>query len=317
MAGSIAIVLSGGGAKGCFQVGALEELVLNRHVDPQIYCGVSTGSIQALGGAMNDIAGLRDVWLSLRKNSDVYSKRFLGILGGLFGADSIYNADAIHRKIVDYADEQKLLASGKKLILGVVNLQSGEFLEIRENTSRIGDWVYASCAMPFFFQPMTDSAGGQWVDGGVRNITPLGAALDLNPNAVIVILASPTHIVPPPPKSYGNLLSIAQRAVGILTNEVFRNDIDQASLINDFLAARKEQAVRLEAAGVHGAQFQQVMAPIDQVTGQYRFAPVLTIAPAAEVCDTLEFDPATISAGMAAGRKAVADAWPLIAPLLA
>ncbi len=51
MAGGLAIVLSGGGAKGAFQVGVVHELVVNRGVRLDIVAGVSTGAIQALGVA--------------------------------------------------------------------------------------------------------------------------------------------------------------------------------------------------------------------------------------------------------------------------
>jgi len=40
-----ALVLSGGGAKGSFQIGAIEELILNRGLDFEILCGVSVGAL--------------------------------------------------------------------------------------------------------------------------------------------------------------------------------------------------------------------------------------------------------------------------------
>ena len=42
-----ALVLSGGGAKGSFQIGAMEELILNRGLDFEILCGVSVGALNA------------------------------------------------------------------------------------------------------------------------------------------------------------------------------------------------------------------------------------------------------------------------------
>jgi len=316
MTAPLAIVLSGGGARGAFQVGALEELLVHRGVQAGIFCGVSTGAIQALGGAQDDIAGLRDVWLSLRRNSDVYRKRFLGIVSGLFGADSLYNADPIRAKIVDFADEARLQATGRQLLCGVADLQSGSFRSIRENTPDIGQWIYASCAMPGFFQPMKDSEGTQWVDGGVRNITPLDAALEQNPRGVIVIMASPIRKGPDPRKDYDGLIDIALRATGILTKEVFETDIHHADRINAFLAARIDLAARLTAAGITGREFTAIMEPLDEVMGQFRLAPVHFIAPEQEVAETLEFHPDTIRDGMVKGRFAVDAAWPAIQPLV-
>ena len=48
MAGELAIVLSGGGAKGAFQVGVLDELITNRGVKIDIAVGTSTGSIAGM-----------------------------------------------------------------------------------------------------------------------------------------------------------------------------------------------------------------------------------------------------------------------------
>ena len=66
MAGKLAIVLSGGGAKGAFQVGVLDALINKHGVNPAIVVGTSTGAIQALGVAQQDVAGLVDVWMGLK-----------------------------------------------------------------------------------------------------------------------------------------------------------------------------------------------------------------------------------------------------------
>ena len=55
MPGELAVVLSGGGAKGAFQVGVLDELVVNRGVKIDIAVGTSTGAIQALAVGQDDI----------------------------------------------------------------------------------------------------------------------------------------------------------------------------------------------------------------------------------------------------------------------
>lgn len=320
MAGPLAIVLSGGGAKGAFQVGVLDELIVRRGVRIDIFAGVSTGAIQALGGAQDDVPGLIDAWLALRGNSDVYRERPLGVGGGLLGASSIYDASPIRARIRAFADEAKLKASGRKLLLGVVNLQTGAFRGIDENVPGIHNWVYASAAMPVFFQPLRTRDGQgreeQWVDGGVRNVTPLDAAMQLGPRALIVVLASPRPPKPPRIRNYGDLIQIGLRSVDILQSEVAVNDTANAMLINDLLAAREAQARALAAEGVTGPAAARVLAPLDARLAAYRFAPIRIIAPETEISDTLEFDPARIRAGIEAGRAAAAAAWSMIEPLL-
>lgn len=320
MAGGLALVLSGGGAKGAFQVGVLDELIVRRRVRVDIFAGVSTGAIQALGGAQDDVPGLVAAWLALRGDRDVYRDRG-GVIGGLLGNDSIYDASPIRARIRAFADEARLRASGRKLLLGVVSLTSGAYRSIDETTPGIANWVYASAAMPVFFQPLKtrspDGAEEQWVDGGVRNVTPLDAALEWNPRGVIVALASPLAPTPAPAKRYGAIVSIGLRSVGILQSEVVENDIKNAALINDLIAAREKQAALLARTGLPADRIAQVLAPFDAELARYRFAPIRILAPATEVADTLEFDPARIRAGIEAGRRAVDENWSTLEPLVA
>lgn len=316
MPGELAVVLSGGGAKGAFQVGVLDELITGRGVKFDIFCGVSTGAIQAVGGAMNDMPGLLAQWLSIKGNGDIYKKRTLGVVEGILGADSLYDAAPIRAKLKAYADPAKLKASKRKLRLGVVSLATGAYVDIDEKNPNIGDWLYASCAQPPFFQPLkTLDAKGvteQWVDGGVRDITPLSAAMTLKPRAVLVVLASPPAPASLPGKTYDNMIDIALRSVGILTSEVAANDVGNAMLINDLIAAREMHLRRLLALGLTMAQASEALMPLDLQLAKYQFAPVrlLTPEPGFAAADTLEFKPAKIQAAIEGGRRAVRDQWP-------
>jgi NTE family protein len=315
MAGELAIVLSGGGAKGAFQVGVLDELITNRGVKVDIAVGTSTGSIQALAVAQDDIPRLLQMWLSLKGNSDIYVKRPLGVAGGILGADSIYDAKGLRKLLRQNADDAKLRSTGKKLRLGVVNLQTGEFRSIDESVPGIHNWVYASCAMPVFFDPLKTSDGAQWVDGGVRDVTPLGTALELNPRGVIVVRAS-AKARASVPKSYENLIEIGLRAVDILQKEVSANDLANAALINDLIAAREAQLRALQAASVDPANTSAILRPLDVKLAEYRFAPIRVIEPERDHLDTLKFEPAKIREAIEAGRHAVEREWPAIEPLL-
>lgn len=319
MAKRIALVLSGGGAKGAFQVGVLDELISNRGVDASIIAGVSTGAIQALAAAQDDIPGLLAQWLSIRGNSSIYLKRGLGVAGGLLGQDAIYNARPLKRLLEDFADDEKLVATGKKLLLGVVNLGTGEYRSIHENTPAIHNWVYASSAMPFFFDPLTTvDANGvkeQWVDGGVRDVTPLSEAMKWNPDGIIVVQTSPRPR-PDTPKLYPNLIKIALRAVDILQGEVSRNDTANAALINDLIAAREAQYRVLLQQGISGQAAAEILRPLDLKLSRYNFAPIRMIEPDEEYSETLDFDPENIRRAIDAGRRKVEDEWENIASIL-
>ena len=315
MVSRIAIVLSGGGAKGAFQVGALDALI-NRHgVRPAIVVGTSTGAIQALGVAQNDIAGLLGVWQGIRGNSDIYIPR-AGPLGAiLLGEPAIHDASPLRALLKAFSKPPQLAASPIDLRLGVVSLQSGEFRTIDKSVPGIHDWVYASCAMPTFFDPLVTSDGQQWVDGGVRDVTPLGAALELNPTGVLVIRASPAS-QPASTGHCGGLLPIGLRAVDLLQSEVSRNDLANTGLINDLLASRQQVCAAMAAGGLSAAETSRLIRPLDNQLSKYRFAPVAVLAPEQVYSDTLEFDPAKIATAIAAGRAAVEQNWATIEPVL-
>ncbi|HET9399026.1 MAG TPA: patatin-like phospholipase family protein [Sphingomicrobium sp.] len=319
MAGELAIVLSGGGAKGAFQVGVLEELIVNRGVKVDVAVGTSTGSIQALAVAQDDIPRLVRFWSSLKKNSDIYEKRPLGVASALLGSKSIYKATGLKKLLKDAADDDLLRSTGKKLRLGVVNLGTGLFRTIDETVPGIHNWVYASCAMPVFFEPLkTRAADGteeQWVDGGVRDVTPLSSAMELNPRGIIIVRASPKP-TPGKVRTFGDLIQIGLRAVGILQQEVSMNDLANATLINDMIAARGAQYRALEALNLPADQAAAVLRLLDIELAKYRFVPNVVIEPDREYLDTLEFDPAKIAQAMEAGRIAVGRMWESLKPLL-
>lgn len=314
MAARLAIVLSGGGAKGAFQVGVLDALVNGHGVKPRIVVGTSTGAIQALAVAQDDVAALVDTWLALKGNGDIYKKRD-ALAGAIFGANAIYDAKPLQKLLKAFYKPERIAASGVELRLGVVSLQSGQFQTIGQNAGQLDRWVYASCAMPVFFDPLKTTDKQQWVDGGVRDVTPLSAALKLDPSGVLVIRASPAPRAPTP-KGYSNFIEIGLRAVGILQSEVSLNDLENANLINDALAARDRMFATLQSEGLPADKANAILKPLDTALARYHFAQNRVIEPAEEFCETLEFDPAKIRKAIDAGRAALEASWDSLQPIL-
>lgn len=312
MASNLAVVLSGGGAKGAFQVGVLDALITDRNVSFDIAVGTSTGAIQATAVAQDDIPRLVRFWKDIKKSDDICRKRggtFLSILGG---QPSLYSVAPLKALLRQTIDEQRIRATGKKLRIALVNLTNGELRMVGENAGNLADWVYASCAMPFVFPPQDsrDAHGSdeQWVDGGVRDVTPLDAALRERPQAVLVVRASapPT---PRSPKTYGSLVSIGLRAVDIQSSEVSNNDLRNVSLINQLLAARDRQRLDLAGLSLTDAQIDKVMRPFESAIAHYNMVPVKVIEPDRNLYETLEFRPELIGQAMDMGRKYVTDHW--------
>jgi NTE family protein len=83
-----ALVMSGGGSKGAFELGAVDYLVNERGLDFQVIAGVSTGSLNAtmlaqgtgLDGLRDQLEQLKEIWYSsprpVSTTRNLYGRRY-------------------------------------------------------------------------------------------------------------------------------------------------------------------------------------------------------------------------------------------------
>ena len=138
---------------------------------------------------------------------------------------------------------------------------------------------------------------------------------DKNPKKIVVVLASPRgDKAGRSSGNHGNLVEIAIRAAGILASEVFRNDIENADLINDVLRALATQRQRLDASGLPKAQRDAILQPLTDIVARYELVPILVIEPDAafDLPKSTEFDPAHLRRTIAHGEAVAARRWPEI-----
>jgi NTE family protein len=198
-----ALVLSGGGARGAFQVGMLRELVINRGLDFQVIRGVSVGSLNAaylaqastqgdsLANLAQQVERLEAVWRDeIQGNSSVYKKRW-GVAGVALGADSLYSLGPLRALIEKSVDVEAIKTSGRDFAVGTVSLISGRYGEWSADAEHFLERLVASSSIPVIF-PLVRLEREQevLVDGGVRNITPLSSAFRAQPDELYVLLAS-------------------------------------------------------------------------------------------------------------------------------
>jgi len=310
--GRTAIVMSGGGAKGAFELGAIDYLIKDKSIDPEVLVGVSTGTLNAVmlaqgkgrEGLLEQLGRLKEIWFGIRENRDIYTTRFGGIFGLLFKADSLYSNRPLWRLIEKHVDPSKLKTSGRVLLIGVVELKSGEYFLVDGTQDSIREIVLASTAVPVAFNPV-DIGTGRYVDGGVRDVTPLTAAItalekldgpprDGDPDKIYVILASPLN--PPKIGDKGKLdsgIDIGKRTLELIVNEIYRNDLLHASSINEALAIMSKHPEEI---------------PPDSPFARYRYVDLAVIAPDRLYMDSLSFRPDEIQGAFNGGRLAAAKA---------
>jgi NTE family protein len=125
------------------------------------------------------------------------------------------------------------------------------------------------------------------VDGGVRNISPLGDVLDLEPDEIVVINCSPQQ----PQrlaKAPGNVVQIGLRTLDLMLNEIFVNDICEFQRINALVLQAAEKGFELKHP---------------RTSRPLRFVPCRIIEPDYELGDTLDFSQETIQASLKAGVR--------------
>src|SRR2546430_9387008 len=103
-----ALILSGGGAKGSWQVGACQHLIVERGLWFDVIAGVSAGAVNAatlaqardLDELATEVEHLRSVWFGLRGSHDIYRRRWLGALGTVLARRaSLYHAPPLSNQL--------------------------------------------------------------------------------------------------------------------------------------------------------------------------------------------------------------------------
>lgn len=245
----VAVVVSGGGSHGSFAVGALKHLIKTLKVKPDIYCGVSIGAVIASHMAMYPYGQEEAAWAHLEElfmglhTEDVRKSWFpFGVLMAPW-RPSIYNNGPSEAMIRKRLDVTKLRTSGKDLIVGATNLNSGHYCQFTQHHHDIVSCVMASAAFPGFFKPV-QILGDWYTDGGVREVSPLKAAIDAGADEIFCVTLSPEDSSLNHDKDF-HAHEVALRALSLALDQIVADDIRVAELYNRLIAAGAEGDKRL------------------------------------------------------------------------
>lgn len=229
-----ALVLSGGGAHGAYEVGVLKKLLLIDNTEYDIISGISVGAINAAFLAQfkdnpsKAWAALKAQW-DLTDNHRIKRNWFLGPLAALWKS-SVYSTSPLHKWLEHDLDAEAIKTSGKKLRVVTVSMNTGESKIVTEQDDNLAQWVAASAAFPVMFEPVT-IGDNSYLDGGIRSVTPLGEAIAAGATDIDVIMCSNPDILK---KFVGKhkTLKIAIRTLELLTNQIMRDDLKVCQLKN-------------------------------------------------------------------------------------
>ena len=236
-----ALVLSGGGAKGAYQVGVLRKWLGEEKNEYDILCGVSVGALNTsflaqygAGLAGTSYTDLKKLWDGLDTPSIYRKWPFFGELAALW-KPAVYDSSPLQTIMRTQLDAARVKASGKKLRVGAVDLASGEYRVFGEDYKHIKEAVLASSAFPAMLLPVW-LEGSRWTDGGIRTVTPIKAAMDLGATSIDVILCAAkdqTEALPPNPSA----LWVAERSIDLMGDQIVADDFDAAVKVNKLVSA--------------------------------------------------------------------------------
>jgi NTE family protein len=282
----IALVLSGGGARGAFQVGAEKYAREVKGYQWDVIAGVSVGAMNGAMLAMHRYARLLELWDHI-SDDQVYTGGFnlLSLVKILFGAKSFYSNQPLIKLMGREFEAGRVLDD---LHVGAVSLISGEYVQFTRESLELSKAILASASIPVVWPPVDVSVDYlAMVDGGVRNITPIGDVLELEPDEIVIINCGkqqPSVLLTAP----SNVLTIGLRALDIMQNEIFVNDMKEFLRINALVKEAEQQGVVL-----HHPKSGRL----------YKYYPCQVIEPDVELGEVLDFSQKSIQAGLKAGVR--------------
>lgn len=185
----LAFVLSGGGAKGAFQVGVMKQLIGIQGMRPSRIYGTSTGALQASGYAHLGIKRLEEEWLKIQCKSDVMSYNWWPHLFTLgLTLDGIYHMGPLRKKLEAIAAQPKEPGLNCDAIVTRVSLLTGKLEYVNYDADTFVEAVLASCSVPILNPPVNG-----YVDGGVRDQTPIAGAIKDGYDEIVCVITNPLY----------------------------------------------------------------------------------------------------------------------------
>lgn len=292
-----ALVLSGGGAKGAFTVGALKYLMVELGMRFDLVIGTSTGALIAPLVAIQDIANLIHFYENVEQQDILMDRPDL--LAFLF-ADALNDSKPLERLIERFfGDEkryQRLLQSQTEVFVTVVNMQTGkvEYGNPREDPKPVFlKKILASASVPVMMPPVKIGSS-QYIDGGVKEIAPLSKAIEEGATHILSIILSPeAQYREPVEKEYKSSIEILKRTLELLTDEIVDNDLKVATLYTEAIHYIEKIKKRMKKRlGLTSAEMRRFFDGIKNPFRGKRVIHLTTIRPEEELTvSSLEFHP--------------------------
>lgn len=224
----VGLVLTGGGAAGIRHVALLQALD-EASIKPSHIVGTSTGALCAAAYSWCGLGPLKDVWGSIRKESDIFRSRYWLEFPWSLGAKT---SGPLRTKVEALFAQRK--PGGVPFQVTCTDLVSKELRYYEGSDPHIVDRVIASASIPVVVEPVVleGKKGPQGytemlVDGGVLENCPLTASLETGPDIVLVSHCFPrSNVKPDRSLKVSGMKDVLLRTIDVMTRESYREDLE-------------------------------------------------------------------------------------------
>lgn len=243
-----ALVLSGGGAKGAYQVGVIREL-LKQGIKPDLVTGSSIG---AFNGALlseliflqlrhRDLMGrIEHVWQQVDDFLTLNWAGFLKNVNNPLNIPSIFTNRAIKKILNEYIPEQRQFSDFTDCQLSVTgtNLDKKDKQVFDFNSDvPVDRAVLASMAFPVAY-PSVNIDGDYYIDGGFLDNAPLKEAILWGARRIYAVFLTPLSIIEGGEDKQCKVetgysaLKVIDNVIDLATNRLLYGDLHNAEKIN-------------------------------------------------------------------------------------
>jgi NTE family protein len=218
-----AFVLGGGGNLGAVQVGMLRA-VLEHEIVPDVVVGCSVGAINGAAVATDPTVEATDrmaeMWRSLDADALFPPGRLSQLRLLSRRSTGLVSSDALRAVLERGLDAHRFEDTKIPLHVVATSLRTGR--EVWFSRGSLIEPVLASAALPAVLPPV--AIGGEWlIDGGVVDNVPIGRAVDLGVDRIVVFHVGNFDKPRSLPK---RPLDVLLQAFSIARNHRFVRDVD-------------------------------------------------------------------------------------------
>lgn len=267
-----ALILSGGGARGAYEVGVYKAM-MEHGITFDLVIGTSIGAINAACIAQDDFERWQRMWCGI-KSSDVFHPLTLRRITQLMRGQckGIFDNSPLEKLLRRELDFDKIKMSPTIVGWCMTDLctqaTSLATADMMADFDELIDTLMATSAVPIAFPPRSVAGSGLYIDGGLVRNTPMKFALELGIQEIYAVMLHSNT----PDNVPAHFLEYFDRVMDVMFDSSAKNAIGFAHFYNHVISQnptetplrlhvlRPRKVMRTKLLGFEPAQTEQLIA---------------------------------------------------------